>query len=184
MVKPRFKFDAFTDFAKERQIAQAEMKRYASSGSLVAFEPTLYGSITNPDYYKTVGAHSVPSAEALRAAYIRHDDHFSMWFSFNPGVSFTAGSGNWTMSVPDGVTVPGSVENLLFINIGTWQAFDSSTSTMAFGPIWFDHPASNRIRFLYPSTYPLGSATSVRHDAPFTWASDDVFGGFVSFPVM
>ena len=182
MAKPRFKFDAFTDFAKERQIAQAEMKRYASSGSLVAFEPTLYGSTTNPDYYKTVGAHSVPAAEALRAAYIRHDDHFSMWFSFKPGVSFTAGSGNWTMSVPDGVTVPGSVENLLFTNIGTWQALDNNTLLMAMGTV--EISSSTEVKFMYPDTNTIGLIKQLGAAQPWTWATSDQFGGHFCFPIL
>lgn len=181
MVKPRFKFDAFADFAKERQVAQSEMKRYASSGSLVAFQPDIYGS-TNPTYYKATGASSVPAAEALRAAYIRHDDHFTMWFSFAPGTSFTAGTGAWTMSVPPGVTLPDTASTLLYANIGTWHGYRAASNALAFGPIWVNNAST--IRFLYPATYPGGTATSVGAAAPWAWASGCSFGGFVSFPIM
>lgn len=182
MAKPRFKFDAFTDFAKERQIAQAEMKRYASSGSLVAFEPTLHGSTTNPDYYKSVGAHSVPAAEALRAAYVRHDDNFSMWFSFNPSVSFTAGSGFWTMDLPDGITISDTAAGMLYAVLGTWSAYDSDTGNRCTGII--RAATTTSVRFLYQAAAPVGASTSLGAAAPWAWAALDQWGGYISLPIM
>lgn len=182
MVKPRFKFDAFSDFAKERQIAQAEMKRYASSGSVVTWEPTIVGTTTSPANYQ-LGDSGVDSTQAIRGYMIRHDDHINLWFDVGFSSSFTAGTGIWLLTMPAGIALPATTTAMgRRQHMGTWTAFDASTSSLASGSIHV-YDASH-VWFLYSSVPPSGPAAAVAATQPYPWGLDDTFSGHMVFPLL
>lgn len=175
MVKARFSSDALQDQLRQRQLDVDNQKRYAPSSSKVYHEPTL----TAPTPPSGFAGAFAPSANRLRAYYIRQDDKFDMWFSLLCGSGFNSGVGEWTMSVP--FPIPSSNTTLIYAAIGTWHARDANTGNVANGTIWV--ATSTTVKFVYPAAAPIGAETSVGGSAPWLWANNDRFGGHITFPI-
>lgn len=177
-MKARFAWQAQVDQLRDRQLGELGVRRYAPGGDKVPFEPTLYGSVTDPSFSALTNDNN-----RLRAKFIRTGDRFDLWFSLKIGTGFSAGAGAWTMNLPDGIETSVLATGLAYTNLGIWQARRSSVSSLVFGPITVVTSNSGRVAFEYPATSPIGTPTSIGHTTPWTWASNDEFGGHISFPV-
>jgi hypothetical protein len=180
-MKAQFVFQSQENQWRTRQLTEAGVRRFAASNRPVSFEPVLEGSTTDPSGYNSALTND---ANRLRAKYIRTGDRFDMWFSLLCGSSFNGGSGSWTMSLPDGITTPNTNTLLAYASVGQWHAYDSNTSNRVFGPILFDTSNDGVVLFRYPATSPIGATTAVGSANPWTWASNDIFGGHISFPII
>lgn len=178
MPKAQFSFTAQEETFRRQQLDTAGLKRYAASGNVVPWEPTL-ASATPPSGYNSALTND---ANRLRGQYIRTNDKFETWFSLQCGSSFNEGVGGWTMALPSGITLGDTTGEMVWASLGEWHAYDTSGAAMSFGTVWINDSGS--VRFLTAGASPSGLIKQVGAGFPWTWASGDLFGGHFCFPIM
>lgn len=83
------------------------------------------------------------------------------------GSGISAGSGDYEVTVP----LPQSEQRVEIR--GVWDYLDSSTGNYAFGITGQGSISTSTMRFTYPATW-LGLQTTVKNNAPWTPAADDI----------
>lgn len=90
-----------------------------------------------------------------------------------------AGSGGYTITLPVNAAtnrIDGGVA------LGSAWAYDDSASQWA--PVTVNMTsavAADKVRFVYSSSYPLGTPSVVANDAPFTWSNNDALSGSFAY---
>lgn len=175
MTRAKFQFEALGVNLRDRQLTEASLRRYAPSGTKVYAEPTLRGSTTDPSGFGTnVAGHGI-----LRAFYIRNDDRFDMWFSFQAIAGFNPGSGDWLLELPDDIEIATTAVDTMYAGLGTWFVHRPSSGAYQHGLI--EGSTADRVAFAYSNA---GTKTFLSDSAPWSLANGDRFGGHISLAVV
>lgn len=126
-----------------------------------SYTPTLTASTTNPTNWTQTGY------------YMQVGKLVVCRFKITAGGSMTAGSGNYRVALPVNANVTvGDIEPGMCVGV------DNSTSAFAMLAPYITNTAY--VQLGYAATY-LGAATVVAHNAPWTWAANDVIRGTIIY---
>lgn len=173
-MKPNFTFESLGGSLRDARLAEASLRRYAASGTKVYCEPVIRAAVTDPvGFNLNLAGHGV-----VRAFYIRNDDRFDMWFSFQATSGFNPGSGVWSMELPDGVEVATVATSTMYADLGTWHVHRPSSNAYVEGRI--EVVTATAVRFSYVGA---GAKALLSDASPWAFSANDRFGGHISLAV-
>lgn len=158
------------DFPGQNSTAVDRIDNYAgpclTSHPLQSYIPVL-SAVTTPPVLGTGGS------AILRGNFYEIFDQIYLWAEFRYGTGFSAGSGNYTMSLPFNVdsTIGPDIAAGGAVVLGNGFVWDAST-LLGRQPVIVSLRTSNQVQFCMRNNSG-GASRNVDNSNPITWAIDD-----------